>query len=79
MLYINDPDMEVIQIVLRRIVFLTSSIASEQGMDWGTMGEPPSKAVKMATTVVATVPMLMVYPFIQKYFTKGVMLGSVKG
>ena len=46
---------------------------------WGAMGQPPEKAVKMATTVVATVPILIIYPFVQKYFTKGVMVGAVKG
>lgn len=79
MMYINDPNKEVIQIVLRRIIFLTSSLAEEGGMDWGMYGQPPQKAVQMATTVVATLPMLVIYPFVQKYFTKGVMLGSVKG
>ena len=79
MMYISDKNLEVIQIVLRRIIFLTSSIATESGFDWGPFGMPPQKAVKMATTVVATVPILLVYPFIQKYFTQGVMVGSVKG
>lgn len=79
MMYISDKDKEVIQIVLRRIIFLTSAVATEGGMDWGVFGMPPEKAVKMATTVVATIPILVIYPFIQKYFTQGVMVGSVKG
>lgn len=79
MMYISDKNLEVIQVVLRRIIFLTSSVATESGFDWGPFGMPPQKAVKMATTVVATVPILLVYPFIQKYFTQGVMVGSVKG
>ncbi len=79
MLYISDSKKEVIQIVLRRIIFLTSSVATEGGFDWGAFGTPPQKAIKMATTVVATVPILLVYPFIQKFFTQGVMVGSVKG
>lgn len=79
MMYISDKNMEVVQIVLRRIIFLTSSIAEDSTFDWGVAGAPPSKAVKMATTVVATVPILCVYPFIQKYFTQGIMVGSVKG
>ncbi len=40
---------------------------------------PPEVTVKMATIVVATVPVLLVYPFLQKYFAKGALLGSVKG
>ena len=79
MMYISDKDKEVIQIVLRRIIFLTSSIATESGFDWGAFGMPPEKAVKMATTVVATIPILLIYPFVQKYFTQGVMVGAVKG
>lgn len=78
MMYISDHSKEVIQIVLRRIIFLTSNI-STVGMDVGFFALPPEKAIKMATTVVAVVPILQVYPFIQKYFTKGVMVGSVKG
>lgn len=79
MMYISDSNKEVIQIVLRRIIFLTSSVANDSGFDWGAFGMPPQKAVKMATTVVATVPILLIYPFVQKYFTQGVMVGSVKG
>ena len=78
MMYINDQSMEVVQICLRRIIMQTSNIV-EQGFDWGPFGAPPTKAVRNATTVVATVPILIVYPFIQKYFTAGVMVGSVKG
>jgi putative aldouronate transport system permease protein len=47
--------------------------------DFDINGTPPDKAVKMACTVIATVPILCVYPFVQKYFTKGVMVGAVKG
>ncbi|AEC02736.1 carbohydrate ABC transporter permease [Parasphaerochaeta coccoides] len=79
MMYISDMSKEVVQIALRRIIFLTSMVTMDSGFDWGAFGLPPEKAVKMATTVVATIPMLMLYPFIQKYFTQGVMIGSVKG
>lgn len=79
MLYISNSALDVVQIVLRRIVFLTSSITTDSSFDWGAAGMPPSKAVKMATTVVATVPILMIYPFIQRFFTQGLMVGSVKG
>lgn len=79
MMYISNRSMEVIQIVLRRIIFLTSAVTLDSGFDWGPYGLPPEKAVKMATTVFATLPVLIAYPFIQKYFTQGVMVGSVKG
>ena len=80
MLYISDRSKEVVQIALRRIIFLAGGINTDgTPIDWGAMGQPPEKAVKMATTVVATVPILIIYPFVQKYFTKGVMVGAVKG
>ncbi|MBQ6786650.1 MAG: carbohydrate ABC transporter permease [Lachnospiraceae bacterium] len=79
MIYLNSPEKYPIQIQLRSIILLTSQI-SEVAMDYYDMnGAPPDKAVKMACTVIATVPILCVYPFVQKYFTKGVMVGAVKG
>lgn len=48
-------------------------------MTGAPFGQPPAKSVKMAVTVVSTIPMLCVYPFVQKYFTQGLMVGSVKG
>lgn len=78
MIYLSDSAKETVQIVLRRIVLLAGGINAEI-MDYAALGVPPDKAVKMAATVVATVPILIVYPFVQKYFTKGVMVGAVKG
>jgi putative aldouronate transport system permease protein len=40
---------------------------------------PPSITIQMAVVVLATLPILIVYPFLQKYFTKGVLTGSIKG
>lgn len=80
MLYINNPDKEVMQIVLRRIIFLAGGISpTGESIDYGAFGAPPEKAVKMATTLIAVIPILCVYPFIQKYFTQGLMVGAVKG
>ncbi len=80
MLYISDRKKEVVQTALRRIIFLAGGINTDgTPIDWGLLGQPPEKAVKMATTVVATIPILMIYPFVQKYFTQGVMVGAVKG
>ena len=79
MIYLKTPEKYPIQIQLRSIVLLTSQI-SEVTMDYYDLnGAPPDKAVQMACTVIATLPILCVYPFVQKYFTKGVMVGAVKG
>ena len=61
MLYINNSDMEVITIVLRRLVFLTTQVAEDSTFDWGAAGMPPIKAVKMATTVPVSYTHLDVY------------------
>ena len=79
MIYLQTPEKFPIQIQLRSIILLSSSF-SDAVMDFYDMnGAPPDKAVKMACTVIATVPILCIYPFVQKYFTKGVMVGAVKG
>jgi len=78
MIYLQDAKKFPIQIQLRSIILQTSKI-SDTLLDYDMYGAPPDKAVKMACTVIATVPILCVYPFVQKYFTKGVMVGAVKG
>ena len=78
MIYIQSPKRQVLQLILRRIVIEgTGQYVSFTGtLDDGTY---TPEAVKAATTVVATLPILLVYPFVQKYFVKGVMIGSLKG
>ena len=78
MIYLQDAKKFPIQIQLRSIILQTSKIADTL-IDYDLNGTPPDKAVKMACTVIASVPILIVYPFVQKYFTKGVMVGAVKG
>jgi putative aldouronate transport system permease protein len=56
---------------------MSGNIGDTTSMD-ATMYVPP-RTIRMAVITAATVPILIVYPFAQKYFTKGVMLGSVKG
>ena len=81
MIYLSGPAKETVQIVLRRIVLLASGgdQINATMFDFDLLGTPPDKAVKMAATVVATIPILCVYPFLQKHFAKGVMVGAVKG
>ena len=78
MIYLQTPEKYPIQIQLRSIILLSSQIADSM-TDYDINGAPPDKAVKMACTVIATLPILCIYPFVQKYFTKGVMVGAVKG
>ncbi len=79
MIYLRTATKYPIQILLRSIILLSSTV-SESAQDYYDMnGAPPDKAVKMACTVIATMPILCIYPFVQKYFTKGVMVGAVKG
>ena len=76
-LYISDSTKWPIQVILRLITNISMGIGDTTMMDSNIMIPPES--VRMCTIVVATMPILMVYPFLQKYFTKGIMLGSVKG
>jgi putative aldouronate transport system permease protein len=77
-LYINDATKWPIQVLLRQIVILSEGgIGDSSAFDASFV--PPAQTVKMATIVVSTLPILLVYPFLQKHFAKGVLLGSVKG
>ncbi|MFB5760386.1 carbohydrate ABC transporter permease [Paenibacillus medicaginis] len=75
-LYLNDSNKWPIQILLRQIVIVSSGMQAESG---SVDVLPPAQTIKMAVIVVATVPMLIAYPFVQKHFTKGALLGAVKG
>ena len=75
-LYITDSLKWPIQVLLRQIVIVSSGMQAE-----ATSVDviPPAQTVKMAVIVIATIPMLIAYPFVQKHFTKGALLGAVKG
>lgn len=84
MLYLSEREKFPLQLILREILINndTSSMVGEANMaGQGGAGEASfvSETVKYAVIIVSTVPILCVYPFIQKYFTKGVMVGAVKG
>jgi len=79
MLYLNSERKWTIQIVLRQMIIVATG--SSMG-DSSLMSEDfviPQQSVKMATIIISTVPILIVYPFVQKYFTSGIMVGSIKG
>ncbi|MEK3876789.1 carbohydrate ABC transporter permease [Paenibacillus sp. FSL M7-0420] len=78
-LYINDSTMWPIQVLLRQIVMLSQGGSLGDTSSLESNFVPPDQAVKMAVIVVSTIPILIVYPFLQKHFAKGALLGSVKG
>ncbi|MBP1043951.1 carbohydrate ABC transporter permease [Vagococcus sp. BWB3-3] len=75
-LYITDSTKWPIQVLLRQIVIVSSGMQAEST---SVDVIPPAQTIKMAVIVVATLPMLVAYPFVQKYFVKGALVGSVKG
>ena len=82
LIYINDDKKHVLQIWLRRIVIeatdpITARLEDDFKRELGLPAAPAT--IKAAALFVAMAPILLVYPFIQKYFVKGVMLGSLKG
>ncbi len=77
-LYIYDTSKWPIQLVLRQYVLQGSSLAQAAEFN-PNQPPPPPQTIQMAIVVVATIPILLVYPFLQKYFTKGVLTGAIKG
>ena len=78
LLYIQKPDLYTLQLRLKSLLFgeeLNNSNANLEGIGTQVM----SQSLKMATVAVSTIPILVIYPWLQKYFVKGVMIGSVKG
>jgi len=79
LLYIpSKPERWPIQLILRNIVMLSAGRLDDANFD-PSLVQPPPESVKNAVIVFATVPILIFYPFLQKHFTKGVMIGAIKG
>lgn len=79
MLYIQTPSKIPLQYFLQKIVSQANiQILIQQGLSINTT-DLPSQSIKMATAVVATGPIILVYPFVQKYFVSGLTVGAVKG
>jgi putative aldouronate transport system permease protein len=86
MMYLSDREgrnLKSLQIVLRNILVLSQSQAAiaEKMADQTDYAEFQKKAeqLKYALIIVSCIPILMAYPFVQKYFVKGIMIGSIKG
>ena len=76
-IYVNNSRLWPVQVVLRRILDSArqTDLLDQVNPDY----QPPTVSVQMATIVVVAFPIIVVYPFIQKYFTKGILIGSIKG
>jgi putative aldouronate transport system permease protein len=77
-LYINDTTKWPIQVILRQVVIMSEGGIGDSSQVNDSFVIPP-QSIKMAVITVSTLPILIVYPFLQKHFAKGVLLGSVKG
>lgn len=73
LLYLNSQEKYPFQLVLRNMVMITNQ--DTPNLD----NPPPEESLKMAVIVIGTVPILCVYPFLQKHFAAGVMVGAIKG
>lgn len=81
LIYIKTPTKYPLQLVLRSILIQNDTQASVAGTAMYQAGEDYAARMllKYSTIIVSIVPIICVYPFLQKYFTKGIMIGALKG
>jgi putative aldouronate transport system permease protein len=78
--YVNKTSMMSIQVLLNRMIQDIQALASNQsGVGGQAVLNLPTVSIRMAIAFVAVLPILVVYPFLQKYFASGIALGAVKG
>jgi len=83
-IYIFDYKKQPLQVYLRMVLYDATVRGDPETMsrlmgDGELKYQPPSEAMRAATVIAATLPIIMTYPFLQKYFVKGMMMGSLKG
>ena len=82
MIYTYDANIQPLQLFLRRILILEQTSADMMGAggdEYAAKQQQIAALIKYAVIVVSSLPLMIIYPFMQKYFEKGVMIGSVKG
>jgi len=79
LIYLKTPDLYPLQLILRGILILNTTTSGS--MDAQTMIERQQLAdlLKYALIVISSLPVLIIYPFVSRYFTKGILIGAVKG
>lgn len=79
MLYIDDSNLVPLQYLLMRMLRNVEAMREMARTTGVSMGEIPTNSLRMATTVVAIGPVVLLYPYAQKYFTSGLTVGAIKG
>ncbi|MDF2653441.1 MAG: binding-protein-dependent transport system inner rane component [Paenibacillus sp.] len=79
MIYINSPSLKPLQLYLRDVVLNASSATAGMEATQDDMMNLSPDNIRSATVIASTIPILLLYPYLQKYFIKGVLIGSVKG
>jgi putative aldouronate transport system permease protein len=77
MIFLRTRDLYPLQLILREILIASSTDTMMAGIVMDR--EPIGETIKYAAIIVSTIPILLVYPFLQKYFVKGVLIGAIKG
>ena len=79
MIYLNDRGLQPLQIFLREMLLQNEMVDMTADLEALQEQEMLKRTIKFALIVVASLPMLVIYPFLQKFFAQGVMIGSIKG
>jgi ABC-type sugar transport system, permease component len=79
LIYLNDRAKWPLQVILREILFESTESMRSSGESGVLQQSDIGPQLKMATVIITIVPIVMVYPFLQKHFVKGVLIGAVKG
>lgn len=79
LIYISKPNLKPLQLYLREMILQSSQMASQMEFTTDDLMNASPDGIRSAAVVAVTLPILVVYPFVQKYFVKGITMGSVKG
>lgn len=79
MIYLTDPKLKTLQVFLREIVMNLQNISNNYVYDPDSIIARSPQTVRSASIVATTIPVMMIYPFLQKYYIQGLSIGSVKG